>query len=75
MKSITDYKKNDELRRQFNNFTREIFGFDFEDWYQKGFWDDRYVCHSFLEDGQIISNVSISHCVTQPINALYYFIY
>ncbi|MCP4397884.1 MAG: GNAT family N-acetyltransferase [bacterium] len=58
MKSITDYKNNDELRRKFNNFTQEIFGFDFEAWYQKGFWDDRYICHSFLEDGQIISNVS-----------------
>ena len=60
MKQISAYKNNDDLRGKFNNITREVFGFDFEDWYQRGFWDDRYICHSFLEEGQIISNVSTS---------------
>ena len=60
MKQISDYKNNDELRSKFNNLTLEIFGLDFEDWYQRGFWDNSYVCHSFFEDDQIISNVSAS---------------
>jgi predicted N-acetyltransferase YhbS len=55
---ISDYKNNNELRGKFNNLTQEIFGFDFENWYQRGFWDNRYVCHSFFKDGQILSNIS-----------------
>lgn len=60
MEQLSDYKNNNELRGKFNELTREIFGLDFEDWYQRGFWDERYVCHSFFENGQIISNVSTS---------------
>jgi ribosomal protein S18 acetylase RimI-like enzyme len=60
MKLISDYKHNDELRGRFNHLAREVFGFDFEEWYQKGFWDSRYVCHSFLEEDQIVSSVSTS---------------
>lgn len=60
MEQISDYKKDNELRGKFNNLAREVFGFDFEEWYQKGFWDDSYVCHSFFKDGQILSNVSTS---------------
>ncbi|MBA3030538.1 MAG: GNAT family N-acetyltransferase [Desulfobacteraceae bacterium] len=58
MKLISNYKHNDSLRGKFNRLALEIFGFDLEDWYQKGFWDSRYVCHSFLEEDQIVSNVS-----------------
>ena len=60
MKLVSDYKQNDELRGKFNRLAREVFGFDFEEWYQKGFWDSRYVCHSFLEEDQIVSSVSTS---------------
>jgi GNAT superfamily N-acetyltransferase len=58
MELISDYINNNELRGRFNNLTKEVFGFDFEDWYQRGFWDDRCVNHSFFEDNQIVSNVS-----------------
>jgi predicted N-acetyltransferase YhbS len=55
---ISDYKNDNELRSKFNNLTNEVFGFDFEKWYQRGFWDDRYVSNSIFDDGTIISNVS-----------------
>jgi len=58
MDFISDYKDNDRLRGEFNRLTREVFGFDFENWYRNGFWDHRYVSHSFFEGERIVSNVS-----------------
>ena len=55
---ISDYKHQHALRAAFNQLTQEVFGFDCEEFYQRGFWDDRYVCHSFVADGHIVSNVS-----------------
>lgn len=58
LEHVHNYRDNAALRASFNRLTRNVFGFDFEDWYRRGFWDDRYVCHSFVENGEIISNVS-----------------
>lgn len=58
MTCVSDYKSNAKWRAGFNRLARAIFGIDFERYYQSGFWDERYVCHSILKDGQIISNVS-----------------
>jgi GNAT superfamily N-acetyltransferase len=55
-----DFKDQAEYRASFNRLSRLVFGIDFEGWYQKGAWDDRYICHSIVSDGQIISNVSVS---------------
>jgi GNAT superfamily N-acetyltransferase len=57
---IYDYKDNKVYRDSFNRLATLVFGIDFEEWYQKGFWDDRYICHSFLRDNEVIANVSVS---------------
>jgi len=55
---IHDYKENDELRLSFNQLANSIFGIDFENYYKSGFWKDRYICYSYLDNGKIVSNVS-----------------
>lgn len=55
-----DFKNNDEYRASFNRLSKLVFGIEFEAWYQKGAWDDRYICHSFIADDEIIANVSVS---------------
>ncbi|MDR6551787.1 putative GNAT family N-acyltransferase [Paenibacillus qinlingensis] len=55
-----DFKDRDEYRASFNRLSKLVFGIDFEAWYQKGAWDDRYNCHSIIADNQIIANVSVS---------------
>jgi GNAT superfamily N-acetyltransferase len=51
-------KHNENLRKSFNELTRKVYGFDFIDWYNAGFWSDRY-CPYVLKDGEtIVSNVS-----------------
>ncbi|QOY34998.1 GNAT family N-acetyltransferase [Anaerobacillus isosaccharinicus] len=57
---IKDYRDNDTFRASFNELAKTTFNIDFEPWYQKGFWNDRYVCYSFLDGGKIVANVSVS---------------
>src|SRR6185437_7822671 len=55
---ISDYKKNDSYRRSFNQLACATFGLDFESWYQYGFWNDQYICHSYVDEGRVVANVS-----------------
>lgn len=55
---IYNYKENDELRLSFNQLANSVFGIDFENYYQSGFWKDRYLCYSYLDNNKVVSNVS-----------------
>lgn len=57
---VKNYRDNDELRKSFNNLAVKTFGFDFEDWYQNGYWGDKYNPYSVLCNGEIIANVSVN---------------
>lgn len=57
---IKDYKCDTNLRLSFNALAKETFGLDFEPWYEQGFWNDNYICYSYLENNQVISNVSLN---------------
>jgi len=60
MKLIKDYKTNDQYRYSFTTLAKQIFGLDINSWYEKGFWQDRYIPYSFVESGQVIANVSVN---------------
>lgn len=60
LKTVSDYKHNNTLRNSFNNLAKIVFGIDFEEWYRKDLWEDNYICHSFTENDNIVSNVSVS---------------
>jgi predicted N-acetyltransferase YhbS len=57
---VHDYKNDAALRGSFNELTREVFGFDFEDWYRQGYWGDQYRCFSLADNGRIVANASAS---------------
>lgn len=57
---IYDYKDMENYRLSFNHLANLVFGIDFEKWYQKGCWNDRYICYSYIDGDKVISNVSIS---------------
>lgn len=57
---IIDYKDDMRLRGLLNELTNEIYGFDFENWYQAGYWGDTYIPYSLLDGDRIISNVSVT---------------
>ncbi len=51
-------RDNEILRESFNRLTRKTFAFDFEDWYQRGYWGSRYIPHVLLDCNEVIANVS-----------------
>ena len=56
------YRDNKELRDSFNELADKVFGLDFEGWYQNGFWKDAYDPYSVIEDGKVVSNISVNRC-------------
>lgn len=61
LKYIKSYRNDKHLRDSFNSLTREVYGFDFEDWYRQGWWSDSYDPHSIIVDGKIVANASVNH--------------
>ncbi|MDD6812461.1 MAG: GNAT family N-acetyltransferase [Lachnospiraceae bacterium] len=60
LKIVKSYRENETIRHSFNKLAMEIFGIDFESWYQHGFWTERYNPYSVLLDGEIVANVSVN---------------
>lgn len=60
LRMISDYKHDSTLRRSFNQLAGETFGINFEEWYNRGAWDDSYVCYSYAEGDRVVANVSIN---------------
>ncbi|EGT1605310.1 GNAT family N-acetyltransferase [Listeria monocytogenes] len=56
---ISDYKDNKMYRDSFNKLAESTFDINFEEWFRSGFWNDKYVCYSYIDNNEVISNVSI----------------
>ena len=60
-KLITGYRKDAQHRTLFYEFIGEVFpSADFIEWNNKGYWSDKFVPFSLVENGKIISNVCTS---------------
>ncbi|MBC2330278.1 GNAT family N-acetyltransferase [Listeria swaminathanii] len=57
---ISDYKENKLYRDSFNKLAESTFDINFEEWFHKGFWNDKYVCYSYIDNNEVIANVSIN---------------
>ena len=57
-----NYRENEALRESFNKLAERVFGFNFENWYQNGFWKDNYIPYSVIIDGKVAANVSVNAC-------------
>lgn len=58
LEMIKDYRDNERYRKSFNELAGRVFEIDFERWFRLGFWNDRYKCYSFVDKGEVVSNVS-----------------
>lgn len=55
------YASDPALRESFNALAEEVFGLNFENWYQTGFWQENYYTpYSVILEGQVVANVSLS---------------
>lgn len=57
---LKDYKEIPHYRNSLNRLTKVTFGFDFEQWYQKGYWRDKYRPYSLLHNDEIVANISVN---------------
>ncbi len=57
---VKNYRNNDKLRHSFNELAKKTFGINFEDWYQNGYWTDRYNPYSIVLEGKVVANVSVN---------------
>lgn len=53
-------RDNDTLRRSFNELAMQTWELDFEAWYRKGYWTDRYIPYCIVQEGRVVANVSVN---------------
>lgn len=58
---IKNYRNNNTLRKSFNELAMKTFDINFENWYQNGYWGEKYNPYSIVMDGKVVSNVSVNH--------------
>ncbi|MCS3554722.1 MULTISPECIES: GNAT family N-acetyltransferase [unclassified Sphingobacterium] len=54
------YQSDDNLRKEFNKLKNEVWEFDFENYYESGFWDDNCIIYSLFHDNQIVAHTTVS---------------
>lgn len=57
---VKGYQDDTVLRKSFNELAESVFGIQFEEWYQKGYWTEKYKPYSFLDGKKIVANVSVN---------------
>ncbi|MDQ0178383.1 GNAT family N-acetyltransferase [Bacillus chungangensis] len=60
---ISDYKQIEKYKESFKELAKQIFEIDFKEWYDKGCWNDNYICYSYVDGDQVIANVSVNKMV------------
>ncbi|TYR76090.1 GNAT family N-acetyltransferase [Rossellomorea vietnamensis] len=57
---VKGYRDNMSLRKSFNALSSQVFGIDFEKWYERGFWTGKYDPYSLVDGDKVIANVSVN---------------
>lgn len=56
----SNYCGEETIRESFNHLIEETYGFNFRNWYEGGYWKDRYIPYSLLDGVKVVANVSIN---------------
>lgn len=54
------YRDNDEIRKSFNELAQRTFCINFEMWYESGYWRERYIPYSIIDEGRVVANISVN---------------
>lgn len=57
---VSDYRNNESLKESFNALAMKTFELDFRGWYNRGYWNEKYIPYSFVDEGKVISNASVN---------------
>lgn len=56
---VSDYRHDVKLKESFNKLAIDTFDLELSDWYERGYWDEKYIPYSFVHNGKVISNASV----------------
>ncbi|HAU0495546.1 TPA: GNAT family N-acetyltransferase [Legionella pneumophila] len=54
------YQQEDKKRTAFNALAVKTFDLSFEEWYQSGYWRDKYIPYTLFDGDQAVANVSVN---------------
>lgn len=57
---VKAYQNNAVWRKSFNELAVKTFGLDFEDWYQNGYWGEKYIPYSIIYGNKVVANISVN---------------
>jgi predicted N-acetyltransferase YhbS len=57
---LKGYQQDDKKRAAFNRLAVKIFDLSFEDWYQSGYWRNKYIPYTLFDGEQAVANVSVN---------------
>lgn len=57
---LIGYQGQEKLRESFNKLAKKIFGITFEDWYQDGYWNEKYIPYTLFDGEVAVANASVN---------------
>jgi predicted GNAT family N-acyltransferase len=54
------HQKDDKYRSAFNELAIKTYGLSFENWYQSGYWNEKYIPYTLFDEEKAVANVSIN---------------
>lgn len=58
-KYINDTLKDEVTRRSYFQLADQIYGLKFEEWYQSGYWDNRFIPYIIMHEDIAVSSVAV----------------
>ena len=55
-----EIRHNETIRKSYNKLAMKIYGFQFEEWYQAGFWTDCYNPYVLLDQDQVVAAIAVN---------------
>lgn len=57
---LIGYQKQKQYREAFNNLAESIFPISFEEWFQAGYWNEKYIPYTLFDGDKAVANISVN---------------
>lgn len=57
---LIQYQNEEKWRESFNSLTQKTYRFDFEKWYQAGYWEDNCRLYSLADGDKVVAHVTVN---------------
>jgi len=57
---LIGYQREVKYRAAFDILAKKVFGISFEEWYQAGYWNEKYIPYTLFDGNKAVGNVSVN---------------